>query len=87
MEACHPGLKTQVRRQRRYLKQITQKDLARRYGYFLYSLDRSGKLDLDAPAGFQRHPLTLMHTSLGSRNASVRSRFRAQFINCAYSRN
>jgi hypothetical protein len=55
-QACQPSLRLKRGGSASHLKQITQKDLARRYGYFLDFLDRSGKLDLEAPAGIQVTP-------------------------------
>jgi integrase len=54
--ACRPGLRLRRGGSASHLKPITQKDFDRRYGYFLDFMDRSGKLDLDAPAGLQVTP-------------------------------
>lgn len=49
--ACQPGQRLTRGGNASHLAPITQTDLARRYGYFLDFLDRSGGLDLTAEAG------------------------------------
>jgi hypothetical protein len=49
--ACQPGQRLTRGGSASHLAPITQADLARRYGYFLDFLDRSGRLDLAAEAG------------------------------------
>lgn len=48
--ACRPGQRLMRGGAGSHLKQVTLLDLARRYGYFLDFLDRSGLLDRDAAA-------------------------------------
>jgi site-specific recombinase XerD len=54
--ACRPGQRLRSGGRASRLKPITRNDLARRYGYFLDHLARSGRLDLDAAAGHQVTP-------------------------------
>ena len=49
--ACEAGQRLTRGGNASHLAPITQADLARRYGYFLDFLDRSGRLDLNATAG------------------------------------
>jgi integrase len=54
--ACHPSQRLKRGGAGAHLKEITQTDLKRRYGYFLDFLDRSGLLDQSAPAAGQVNP-------------------------------
>jgi len=49
--ACRPGVRLTGGGTASHLRPITQNDLARRYGYFLDFLSRSGRLDSQAKAG------------------------------------
>jgi site-specific recombinase XerD len=49
--ACRPGVRLLRGGAASHLRPITQNDLARRYGYFLDFLSRSGRLDPEAEAG------------------------------------
>jgi integrase len=49
--ACRPGVRLQRGGAASHLRPITQHDLAKRYGYFLDFLSRSGRLDPEAEAG------------------------------------
>jgi integrase len=51
VDACKPGQRLTRGGNASHLAPITQTDLARRYGYFLDFLARSGRLDLTAGAG------------------------------------
>src|SRR5215210_8147967 len=54
--ACRPGHRLTRGGRASHLKPITREDLARRYGYFLDHLQRSGKLDPTTQAGAQVSP-------------------------------
>ena len=54
--ACKPGQRLARGGSASHLASVTQADLARRYGYFLDFLDRSGHLDRAAEAGAQVTP-------------------------------
>ena len=54
--ACKPGRRLARGGSASHLASVTQADLARRYGYFLDFLDRSGHLDRAAEAGAQVTP-------------------------------
>jgi integrase len=71
--ACTPSLRLNRGGLAGHLKPITQKDLARRYGYFLDHLDRHKRLDLNAAAGSQVTfvPVDAYVTELKSRVGSV----------------
>jgi hypothetical protein len=49
--ACQRAVRLKRGGRAAHLKPITQKDLARRYGYFLDYMDRQGKLDVGAAGG------------------------------------
>src|ERR671926_1914990 len=51
--ACRPAERLRAGGRAAYLAPITCADLERRYGYFLDFLDRTGRLDRDAPAAHQ----------------------------------
>jgi site-specific recombinase XerD len=51
--ACRPGLRLIRGGAASHMRPVTQKDLAKRYGYFLDFLCRFGRIDLDANAGAQ----------------------------------
>jgi len=53
---CRPGQRLTRGGRASHLKPITRDDLARRYGYFLDHLSRSGTLDFSAHPGSQVTP-------------------------------
>jgi integrase len=71
-EACRPALRLKRGGAASHLRQVTQRDLAQRYGYFLDFLSRSGVLDLKAGPGAQ---VTPQHTEVyvAEMKARVRS--------------
>ena len=54
--ACRPSLRLKNGGSASHLRPVTQNILTRRYGYFLDSLSRSGRLDINAAAGEQVTP-------------------------------
>jgi site-specific recombinase XerD len=54
--ACRPSVRLKRGGAASHLRPVVQQDLAKRYGLFLGSLVRSGRLDLDADAGVQVTP-------------------------------
>jgi integrase len=71
--ACQPSFRLKRGGSASHLKPVTQKDLSRRYGYFLDFLDRNGKLDSGAAAGTQVTPTNVNGylTELKTRVSSV----------------
>jgi hypothetical protein len=57
--ACRPSVRLKRGGNASHLKPVTQRDLARRYGYFFDFLDRLGLLDLGAVAGSQVTPANI----------------------------
>jgi integrase len=55
-EACRPNVRLKRGGAASHLNPVTQRDLAKRYGYFLDFLSRSGRLDMNAAAGAQVMP-------------------------------
>jgi len=55
-EACRPGMRLKRGGAASHMKPVVQHDLAKRYGLFLDSLLRSGRLDMSAAAGAQVTP-------------------------------
>jgi hypothetical protein len=50
-EACRPTQRLRLGGRASHMKRVSQDDLAKRYGYFLWALMQAGQLDLGAPAG------------------------------------
>jgi site-specific recombinase XerD len=73
VEACRPRDRLKHGGRASHLKTITQNDLARRYGYFLDFLNRSGKLGADAKPATQITPTNVDHyvAELKARVSSV----------------
>jgi len=71
--ACKPGQRLVRGGAAGHLAPVTQADLARRYGYYLDFLDRSGELDLAAEAGAQvpPEPIAAFIAELQARVSSV----------------
>jgi hypothetical protein len=55
-EARRPTVRLQRGGAASHLRPVVQHDLGKRYGLFLDSLSRSGRLDMNAPAGAQVTP-------------------------------
>ena len=55
-EACRPTQRLRLGGRASHMKPVIQDDLARRYGYFLWTLMRAGQLDLGALRGAQVTP-------------------------------
>jgi site-specific recombinase XerD len=55
-EARHPSVRLQRGGTASHLRPVVQRDLRKRYGLFLDLLSRSGRLDMNAPAGAQVTP-------------------------------
>jgi site-specific recombinase XerD len=55
-EARRPSIRLQRGGAASHLRPVVQRDLRKRYGLFLDSLSRSGRLDVNAPAGAQVTP-------------------------------
>ncbi len=72
-EACRPSVRLKRGGAASHMRPVTQRDLARRYGLFLDSLFRSGRLDGKARAGTQVTPdnVDAYVTELKSRVHSV----------------
>jgi len=81
--ACKPGQRLVRGGAAGHLAPVTQADLARRYGYYLDFLDRSGELDLAAEAGTQVTSEPIAPSSPNFRPGSVPSPCRAPSTRCA----
>jgi hypothetical protein len=55
-DACRPTQRLRLGGHAAHMKPVSQDDLARRYGYFLWILMQAGQLDLAAPRGAQVTP-------------------------------
>jgi hypothetical protein len=71
--ACQPPNRLKRGGAAGHLKPVTRDDLARRYGYFLEFLSRSGSLAMDKPAAEQVTPenVDAYHTEIKQRVSSV----------------